>query len=75
MQLTAPCTLIPKAHRAADLHVCTIVKMILHEIHTLWVLCLLGRRTFWVRVNRNAFVLYYLIVPIRENDRLNHTLT
>ena len=57
MQLTATCTLILEVHKAAYLHVCILVKILLHEIHTQRILCLLGKVDFfWMRVNRNASI-------------------
>lgn len=47
MQSTAPCTLTLKIHRAAYLHVCILVKIILHEIHTQRVLFSLGGVEFF----------------------------
>ena len=57
MQLTAPCTLILEVHKAAYLHVCILVKVILHEIHTQRFFYLRGKvDLFWMRVNRNASI-------------------
>ena len=68
MQSTASRTLTLKVHRAAYLHVCIVVKIILHEIHTQRVLLSLGEVDYsWMRVNRNASI---VIVPIRKKRPL-----
>ena len=73
MQLTAPCTLISKVHRVVYLHVCIIVKTILHEIHTQRVLFSLGKVDFFGCVSIEMHLLSeHLIVHIRENGRLTH---